>query len=254
MERRAIFRIAAAVLAALAAVAWVVAGEGGPRIRFEHSTHDFGTIRSDEPQEVSWPFFNDGDAPLRIVGTRPQCGCTATTLDDAPVPPGGRGTLEVRFDPVGIEGRVRKSLAVMSNDPTRGTVLLSLVAEIIPVEEKVEPGGHPRTAGRSLLAGDCASCHAAPAAGKTGAALYEAVCVMCHAPDGSGVHAPSIRDASYLSSRTDDELAEAIAYGTANPKMPGFSELMGGPLDDAQVRSLVSFMRTWGDGSSSPGR
>jgi len=115
------------------------------------------------------------------------------------------------------------------------------------VERPVEPGAHPRVTGQSLLMGDCASCHAAPAEGKSGEELYGVVCGMCHGASAEGAaHGPSLRSSDYLASRDDEELWEAIAYGTSNPGMPGFSELMGGPLSDRQIRSLVELLRGWG--------
>jgi hypothetical protein len=41
-------------------------------------------------------------------------------------------------------------------------------------------------------------------------------------------------------------LAESIAYGIANPKLSGFSDLMGGPLDASQAASPAALLRTWG--------
>ena len=250
MQRGAISRAAAAVATVVGAVLLVAAA--GPSIRFDETTHDFGTIRSDQPVAYDWPFRNLGDAPLRIVRTRPQCGCTATVLGEEAVPPGGRGTMNVTFDPVGLEGGVRKSLAVMSDDPRKPRVLLTLVAEVVPVEVPREEGQHPRIAGQSLLVGACAGCHAAPAAGKLGPELFAAVCAACHGGDGSGVHAPSIRNPSYLAARTDEELQQAISYGSADPRMPGFLDLMGGPLDTAQVDSLVRLIRSWDSGGAPP--
>lgn len=169
--------------------------------------------------------------PLRIVQTRPQCGCTATVLDDDAVPPGGNGTMKVTFDPIGLDGTVRKSLAVITDDERNPRILWALLAEIIPVAVQRKEGEHERIAGQSMLIGECAT---------------------CHGEDGAGVHAPSIRDPSYLAGRTDEELHQAVAYGSTNPGMPGFLDLMGGPLDTAQVDSLVTLMRSWDPGSDPP--
>jgi mono/diheme cytochrome c family protein len=227
MRIRSSIRFTAVVSLAIVTLLAVARDATGPRIRFEASTHDFGTLRSDQPTEYAWPFRNEGDAPLKILGTRPSCGCTATTLSDEPVPPGGTGHLRVTFDPVGMEGSIRKTLAVLSDDPERPRLLLTILAEVEAVAVEREAGTHPRIAGRSMLVGECASCHAAPAADRSGRALYDAVCAMCHGDDGTGTLAPSIREPSYLRSRSDQELHDALAYGTANPKMPGFSSLMG---------------------------
>lgn len=224
----------------------LIAASEAPKIRFETTSHDFGALDSDQVVEYEWTLHNDGGAPLEILGVKPQCGCTVTTPTEGPIPPGGSGVLKVRFDPAGMSGSIRKSLAVMCNDPSAPRVLLTVRAEVRHVPVKRAPGEHPPTAGQSMLVGECATCHAAPAAGKTGEDLYRAVCAMCHGPDGSGIHAPSIRAPDYLGSRSDDELASAISYGTANPKMPGFVDLMGGPLSTDQIDSLVRLMREWG--------
>ncbi len=226
----------------------VVADEAGfgPVLQFDKKTHDFGLIPSDSKVAFSWSFRNVGDAPLKIIGTRPQCGCTATVQDDRLIPPGGTGSLEITFDPAGLSGSIRKSLAVQTNEISERRTLLEIMATVTPVERNVRDGEHPPTAGQSLLIGSCSDCHAAPAAGRTGAELYAAVCAMCHGEMATGGLAPSLQNRDYLDSRTDEELHGYITYGSANPKMPGFSSMMGGPLSEPQIDSLVILLRSWG--------
>ena len=120
-------------------------GKRGPRLRFDTTVHDFGEIRDDSGKVTyDWMFYNDGDEPLRIVGTRPSCGCTASVVTDDPIPPGGKGVLSVTFDPAGQHGTVRKSLTVSCNDPSEPHVLLTIRAKVEVVDDDVEPGGHPR--------------------------------------------------------------------------------------------------------------
>lgn len=218
----------------------------GPKIHFEQTSHDFGELRSDETASYDWVFTNTGDEPLEILRTRSSCGCTMSVAQEEPVPPGGSGTIHVEFDAGGLEGSIKRTLAVESNDPQDGLILLKIRANVTSVAVPTVSGGHPRIGGQSLLMGECASCHAAPASGKTGAELYAAVCAMCHGPRAAGERAPSLRHPSYLDEREDRELAEGIAYGTTNPRMPGYSELMGGPLNDEQIDSLVRLLREWG--------
>jgi mono/diheme cytochrome c family protein len=247
--RRTVLGLAVAAAAVVVGGAEGEYGKRGPRLRFETTTHDYGNLRTDQGVVTHrWIYHNDGDEPLRIIGTRPSCGCTATVVERGEIPPGGRGALEVTFDPSGQRGTVRKTLAVTSNDPTDPSVLLTIRARVeVVAPPEPEPGAHPPTGGQSLLMGDCASCHAEPAAGKTGEPLWSVVCAMCHGSEGQGgEHGPSLRTADYLSSRDDEALSVAIAYGTSNPRMPGFAELMGGPLSEEQVRSLVELVRRWG--------
>ncbi len=210
-----------------------------PSIRFERTTHDFGTIRSDSKQAFTWAYHNDGTAPLEIIAMHPSCGCTASVAEPRSVPPLGSGALSVTYDPTGQSGDVRKSLTVVTNDPVHPRTILTIRGKVVAGEAATSPVGHPPFTGQSLLMGSCANCHAAPAAGKTGAPLWEAVCAMCHGKTGEGL-------GGYLGLHDDASLVQAVAYGTANPRMPGFSTLMGGPLDEAQVASLVALLRKWG--------
>ena len=221
----------------IAIVSFLAASGAAPTIRFERTTHDFGAIPSNQKQDFSWAYHNDGKAPLTIIAMTPSCGCTASVADPKSVPPGSSGALKITYDPAGQSGDVRKTLTVVTNDPTHPRTILTILARVASADDEVLPNGHPRFAGQSLLMGACASCHAAPAQGKTGTALWEAVCAMCHRPTAEALGA-------FVASHDDAALTQAIAYGTANPKMPGFSSLMGGPLDDAQVASLVKLLRT----------
>jgi hypothetical protein len=219
------------------AIALVVAASGAaPAIRFDHTTHDFGAIPSNLKQDFSWAYHNDGTGPLTIIAMNPSCGCTASVADPKSVPPGGSGALKITYDPAGQAGSVRKTLTVVTNDPQHPRTILTLLATVASADDEVLPNGHPRFAGQSLLMGACASCHAAPAQRKTGEALWDAVCAMCHGPTDE-------RLGTFARTHDDAALTLAIAYGTTNPKMPGFSGLMGGPLDEAQVASLVKFLR-----------
>ena len=220
----------------------------GPRIRFDETTHDFGEMRSDQKLGYGWVFHNDGDMPLKIQHTRTSCGCTASVIDESEVPPGGEGILQVSLDAAGLQGSVRKTLTVTSNDPVNTAIRLTIRAKVKSVEMARGSEGHPITSGQSLLMGQCATCHSKPAEGKSGEELYVAICAMCHGSSGEGERGrgPSLLVPEYFSSRSDEELATGIAYGTANPRMPGFSTLMGGPLSKAQIQSLVELLRSWG--------
>lgn len=218
----------------------------GPMIKFDRTTHDLGKMNSDERREFAWEFSNVGNMPLEVLKVRTSCGCTATFLEETRIPPGGNGRIDIVFDASGISGSVRKTITVSTNDVAGRYTILTLLAEVTLVEEEAEErDGHPRTAGRSLFSSDCASCHAAPAAGKTGNELYAAICAMCHGPEGTGGIAPSLRPAGYLASRSSEDIEMTIAYGTADPHMPGYIEMMGGPLSQAQVNSLLELIETW---------
>jgi mono/diheme cytochrome c family protein len=158
----------------------------------------------------------------------------------------------VTFNAAGQQGDVRKTIAVVTTDPVKPRTILTIKAKVLPPANPRVSAGHPPIQGQSLLGAGCADCHAKPASGKTGEALYAAVCAMCHGGDASGALAHGLRDPDYLASRDDRALADAIAFGTANPRMPGFSVDMGGPLTPAQIDSIVRQLRAWGPASRRP--
>nr|HEX4314819.1 c-type cytochrome [Kofleriaceae bacterium] len=78
---------------------------------------------------------------------------------------------------------------------------------------------------------------------------YTKLCTPCHAADlrgGAADHAPSLISQTFLESASDSFLTRAIAYGRPGTSMAAYSSALGGPLDDAAVRSLVSFIRSSG--------
>ena len=83
--------------------------------------------------------------------------------------------------------------------------------------------------------------------------LYVKWCSGCHGPTGAGdgpnarylpVKPAAHRDAAAMGKRPDDSIYDAIAGGGAimgkSPRMPAF----GGSLTPAEIRSLVSYIRT----------
>ena len=83
----------------------------------------------------------------------------------------------------------------------------------------------------------------------TGPELYAILCAPCHRADGSGGaadHAPSLINRTFLESASDAFLRTAIANGRAGTSMGAYGKAKGGPLDDAALSRLVSFLRSRG--------
>ena len=107
--------------------------------------------------------------------------------------------------------------------------------------------GYAEAAGQPLEAvlfgrDECARCHAAPAKDLTGMWLYEAVCEMCHGPltEYATSLPPEVLEAEALRSW--------IADGRGEGGMPGYAESKGGPLDDAQIDTLVEIIGAASEG------
>ena len=115
----------------------------GPKMEFETTTVDFGTIEkgSDPLRTVS--FTNTGDAPLVIKQAKGSCGCTVPNWKKTPVMPGEASTMEIRYDTKRV-GPIRKTVRVTTNEggqphvlQVRGTVKAEGEIENLP--EKVNP-------------------------------------------------------------------------------------------------------------------
>ncbi|RME73214.1 MAG: DUF1573 domain-containing protein [Planctomycetota bacterium] len=119
-----------------AALAAGDATETGPRIRFEQRRLDFGKVVAGSVIERQFGFRNVGDAPLVIRRVKASCGCTAAVGTREPIPPGGSGRIEVRFESGDRRGLQQVQIYVTSNDPTQKdigpyTSVLTLRGEII---------------------------------------------------------------------------------------------------------------------------
>jgi mono/diheme cytochrome c family protein len=86
-----------------------------------------------------------------------------------------------------------------------------------------------------------------------GQALYAEQCAVCHGEFGEGginpanpaIVIPPISTASYLQTRDDATLRAIISRGQPDFGMSPFSLSFGGSLDEADIDSVVAFIRSW---------
>ncbi len=104
-----------------------------PRFSFDHTVFDFGEIPDTQPVSHVFTFTNTGKTPLIIAHVRSDCGCTAPQWPKDPVPPGGTGAIEVRFDPTDKEGPQHKPVKITANTYPNTTVL-TVLARVKPVK------------------------------------------------------------------------------------------------------------------------
>lgn len=106
-------------------------GNGGDaEITFNSIEHDFGKITEGEKVACVFSFENTGTGDLVIASATTSCGCTVPEFDDKPIPPGGKGTMEVVFDSSGREGMQTKTITVRSN-AVKQVMILKITAEVI---------------------------------------------------------------------------------------------------------------------------
>ena len=78
----------------------VSAQQADTTVVFDKLTHDFGAVmKSDEAQEYSFEFTNNGRRPVIIQKVATSCGCTGSGWTKEPVAPGKKGYVKVTYRP-----------------------------------------------------------------------------------------------------------------------------------------------------------
>ncbi len=108
----------------------VVSGDKMPEIKFIKTVHDFGKIYQGEVVGTNFSFTNTGNSNLMILDASASCGCTVPKWSKEPIPPGGKGSLEVIFDSSGREGMQNKSITIRTNVSDENIVLY-ITAEVV---------------------------------------------------------------------------------------------------------------------------
>lgn len=182
---------------------------------------------------------NVSSTTVVINAVRTSCGCTVAKLPSMPwvLAPGTNGQMEVNVDLRGKRGTISK---VVSVDASGGVQLLT-VNVTIPEPDPRENNRMMAQADRqAVFRGECATCHVQPAVGKRGPELYAAACGICHE---AAHRASMVPDLHALGKPTDPAYWRSwITLGKVGSLMPSFAKVLGGPLDEEQVQSLVDHL------------
>lgn len=94
-------------------------------IKFDKTTHNFGTFSEKEPKvSCSFTFTNVGEAPLVINQAIASCGCTVPEFTKTPIQPGEKGEIKVTYNGTGkFPGHFKKSITVRTNGAVEMTRL-----------------------------------------------------------------------------------------------------------------------------------
>ncbi|MFY0672794.1 MAG: DUF1573 domain-containing protein [Bacteroidia bacterium] len=107
----------------------------GAKIDFEKKKHDFGEEPFRGKVEHAFEFTNTGDAPLVIETHETSCHCTSAHYDKAPIMPGQKGQILVKYDATKVGAFFRK-VTVYTN---AGKQTLTIKGEITKGKGKVNP-------------------------------------------------------------------------------------------------------------------
>ncbi|HPZ96939.1 MAG TPA: DUF1573 domain-containing protein [Phycisphaerae bacterium] len=100
-----------------------------PKARCDQPEYNWGQAWGSDKVEHTFIIANDGDAVLTLEA-RPSCGCTVAEYDKT-VAPGGQGKVKTILTlPNANQEKMSKAISVITNDPTKQTLALTLVGAV----------------------------------------------------------------------------------------------------------------------------
>lgn len=100
-----------------------------PAMKFADTTHDFGMIDQGEKVSYTFKFKNTGNADLVITSAVGSCGCTVPHYPKGTVAAGDTGTVDVTFDSSGKQGKILKTVTIVTNCQPN-TKVITITADI----------------------------------------------------------------------------------------------------------------------------
>ncbi len=113
------------------AVAKVDPNAPSARIKFDKLIHDFGNIDPGSSNVCEFPFKNVGDALLKILSVKTDCGCAVFTLEKKEYAPGESGTLKIKYHATSRASSVSRYTVVTSNDSVKPKVTLTMKGRVV---------------------------------------------------------------------------------------------------------------------------
>jgi hypothetical protein len=100
----------------------------GPKMQFDITTIDYGTIDKGADPLRKFKFTNVGNEPLIIKGAKGSCACAVPNYPKEPIMPGESSVIEVRYDTQRV-GPFQKQITINTNE-ANDTQVLNIKGEI----------------------------------------------------------------------------------------------------------------------------
>ncbi len=105
-------------------------------MKFEETTHQFGTLKEGVQAEYTFSFVNHSTEPLIIKNARPSCGCTTPKWSKEPVKPGATGSVTAVYNTKNRPGSFTKTITVQTN---LGNKVLTIKGNVTPTPKSSTP-------------------------------------------------------------------------------------------------------------------
>ncbi|MBU6452968.1 MAG: DUF1573 domain-containing protein [Cyanobacteria bacterium REEB67] len=221
-----------------------------PEIAFDAVVRDLGHVEEGVEVKTQFVVSNKGGTPLEIEDVKSSCGCTFPVWKQRRLLPGQSAVLPVTVDTAMKQDKVEKTMDVISNDPDRSFITLTLKLDVRDPHKDMGSADEVGAGGKKLpkifTEEKCMVCHVDQGLGLTGKELFEADCAMCHRAGAHGKASvgPILEEQVYTNPEFVAAVHKTISYGSAASRsMPGFLSTVGGPLSAAQINSLVGYLK-----------
>ncbi|HAV64132.1 MAG TPA: hypothetical protein DCY13_17415 [Verrucomicrobiales bacterium] len=206
--------------------------------------------------DFTFAVTNVSAEPVVVSAVRTSCGCTTANLPPMPwtLAAGDHGSFGIKMDLRGKTGSITKSVMIATDKGNKTIYVRGILPDpsTMTEDQRQRNLALARADRQAVFKGECASCHAAPSAGKSGGELYTAACSICHDSTHRNEMVPDLNIAREV--RDFEYWKRWIAHGKEGTLMPAFAQEAGGPLNDAQVVSLAHWLtRRYPNPQSFPG-
>jgi hypothetical protein len=102
-----------------------------PKLMISKTSHDFGDVEEGKVVSVKFDIKNSGNDLLKIENVKTTCGCTAALLSSKTIKPGETGDLKIDLDTANREGKLTRTVTIISNDPAQPSQSITLFVNIL---------------------------------------------------------------------------------------------------------------------------
>ncbi len=103
-----------------------------PVMQIDTPTVDLGQITQGDTIMHVYNFKNTGNMPLVVSNVNASCGCTTPSYSTAPVAPGEKGFITVKFNSKGKEGKLNKTVTAYANTKPADNTVSFKIEVLIP--------------------------------------------------------------------------------------------------------------------------